>query len=70
MSPDRGPKLSVVIPLFNIERARVAGFAGLVVSIDTPVSGIRDLDYRNGMKELFHFFRKYSHVHVGSSAFY
>jgi L-lactate dehydrogenase (cytochrome) len=35
-----------------IERARVAGFAGLVVTIDTPVSGIRERDYRNGMKEL------------------
>jgi L-lactate dehydrogenase (cytochrome) len=30
----------------------VAGFAGLVVTIDTPVSGIRERDYRNGMKEL------------------
>src|SRR4029450_10389498 len=35
-----------------IERARVAGFAGLVVTIDTPVSGSRERDYRNGMKEL------------------
>jgi L-lactate dehydrogenase (cytochrome) len=35
-----------------IERARVAGFAGLVVTIDTPVSGIRERDYRNGVKEL------------------
>jgi len=35
-----------------IERARVAGFAGLVVTIDTPVPGIRERDYRNGMKEL------------------
>jgi L-lactate dehydrogenase (cytochrome) len=35
-----------------MERARVAGFAGLVVTIDTPVSGIRERDYRNGMKEL------------------
>src|SRR5438876_270299 len=35
-----------------IERARVARFAGLVVTIDTPVSGIRERDYRNGMKEL------------------
>ncbi len=35
-----------------IERARAAGFAGLVVTIDTPVSGIRERDYRNGMKEL------------------
>ncbi len=35
-----------------IERVRVAGFAGLVVTIDTPVSGIRERDYRNGTKEL------------------
>src|SRR4029450_192045 len=35
-----------------IERARAAGFAGLVVTIDTPVCGIRERDYRNGMKEL------------------
>jgi L-lactate dehydrogenase (cytochrome) len=33
-----------------IERARVAGFNALVVTIDTPVSGIRERDYRNGMK--------------------
>ncbi len=36
----------------SIERARAAGFAGLVVTIDTPVSGIRERDHRNGMKEL------------------
>jgi L-lactate dehydrogenase (cytochrome) len=35
-----------------IERARTAGFNALVVTIDTPVSGIRERDYRNGMKEL------------------
>src|ERR1700693_1952972 len=35
-----------------IERARVAGFNGLVVTIDTPVSGIRERDYRNGLKEM------------------
>jgi L-lactate dehydrogenase (cytochrome) len=35
-----------------IERARVAGFAALVVTIDTPVSGIRERDFRNGVKEL------------------
>ncbi len=35
-----------------IERARSAGFSALVVTIDTPVSGIRERDYRNGMKEL------------------
>src|SRR5271169_3753557 len=35
-----------------IERARKAGFSALVVTIDTPVSGIRERDFRNGMKEL------------------
>jgi len=35
-----------------IERARVAGCSALVVTIDTPVSGIRERDFRNGMKEL------------------
>jgi L-lactate dehydrogenase (cytochrome) len=35
-----------------IERARHAGFAALVVTIDTAVSGLRERDYRNGMKEL------------------
>jgi L-lactate dehydrogenase (cytochrome) len=35
-----------------IERARRAGFFALVVTIDTPVSGIRERDYRNGMREL------------------
>jgi L-lactate dehydrogenase (cytochrome) len=35
-----------------IERARAAGFAALVVTIDTPVSGLRERDVRNGTKEL------------------
>ncbi len=35
-----------------IDRARTAGFSALVVTIDTAVSGIRERDYRNGMKEL------------------
>src|SRR5258708_24943451 len=35
-----------------IERARAAGFSGLVVTIDTPVAGMRERDFRNGMKEL------------------
>jgi L-lactate dehydrogenase (cytochrome) len=35
-----------------IERARVAGFSALVVTIDTPVAGIRERDHRNGTKEL------------------
>jgi L-lactate dehydrogenase (cytochrome) len=36
----------------SIDRARAAGFSALVVTIDTPVSGIRERDYRNGMKAL------------------
>jgi L-lactate dehydrogenase (cytochrome) len=35
-----------------IERARVAGYGALVVTIDTPVSGLRERDHRNGMKAL------------------
>jgi len=35
-----------------LQRARLAGFSALVVTVDTAVSGIRERDYRNGMKEL------------------
>jgi L-lactate dehydrogenase (cytochrome) len=35
-----------------IERARVAGYAALVVTVDTPVAGWRERDHRNGIKEL------------------
>jgi L-lactate dehydrogenase (cytochrome) len=35
-----------------IERARATGFSALVVTIDTPVSGMRERDVRNGVKEL------------------
>jgi L-lactate dehydrogenase (cytochrome) len=35
-----------------IDRARAAKFSGLVVTIDTPVAGMRERDFRNGMKEL------------------
>src|SRR5437016_276277 len=35
-----------------IARARAAGFSALVVTIDTPVSGLRERDVRNGVKEL------------------
>lgn len=35
-----------------LDRARRAGFAGLVVTVDTPVAGMRERDPRNGMKEL------------------
>ena len=35
-----------------IERARLAGFSALFVTIDTAVAGMRERDFRNGMKEL------------------
>ena len=35
-----------------IARARAAGFSALVVTIDTPVAGLRERDFRNGTKEL------------------
>src|ERR1700690_1178390 len=35
-----------------MERARVAGFSALVVTIDTAVAGMRERDLRNGMKEM------------------
>ena len=33
-------------------RARTAGFSALVVTIDTPIAGMRERDLRNGMKPL------------------
>jgi L-lactate dehydrogenase (cytochrome) len=36
----------------SIDRARNAGFTALAITIDTPVSGIRERDPRNGMTEL------------------
>ena len=35
-----------------IERARKSGFSALVITIDTPVAGLRERDPRNGMTEL------------------
>jgi len=35
-----------------IDRAKVAGYSALAVTIDTPVAGMRERDPRNGMKEL------------------
>lgn len=35
-----------------IERAKAAGYKALVVTIDTPVAGMRERDARNGVKEL------------------
>jgi isopentenyl diphosphate isomerase/L-lactate dehydrogenase-like FMN-dependent dehydrogenase len=37
---------------FAIDRARRAGFDALVLTVDTPVAGMRERDPRNGMKEL------------------
>jgi isopentenyl diphosphate isomerase/L-lactate dehydrogenase-like FMN-dependent dehydrogenase len=35
-----------------IERARRAGFSALVITIDTPVAGMRERDFHNGTAEL------------------
>ncbi|WP_413293941.1 alpha-hydroxy acid oxidase [Prochlorococcus sp. MIT 0603] len=40
------------VALKTIERAKSAGFSAIVVTIDTPVSGLRERDLRNGTKEL------------------
>ncbi|HEX3703723.1 MAG TPA: alpha-hydroxy acid oxidase [Vicinamibacterales bacterium] len=40
------------VALAAIARARAAGFTALVVTIDTPVAGMRERDVRNGTKEL------------------
>src|SRR6202043_3435552 len=40
------------VAIAAIERARAAGFSALVVTIDTPVAGLRERDLRNGVKQL------------------
>ena len=40
------------VALSGIARAKAAGFGALVVTIDTPVAGLRERDVRNGSKEL------------------
>jgi isopentenyl diphosphate isomerase/L-lactate dehydrogenase-like FMN-dependent dehydrogenase len=35
-----------------LDRARRVGFSALVITVDTPVAGLRERDPRNGMKEL------------------
>ncbi|HSD30170.1 MAG TPA: alpha-hydroxy acid oxidase [Vicinamibacteria bacterium] len=40
------------VALGTIARAKAAGFSALVVTIDTPVAGFRERDFRNGVKEL------------------
>jgi L-lactate dehydrogenase (cytochrome) len=36
----------------SMQRAHAAGFTALVVTVDTAVAGMRERDYRNGMKSL------------------
>jgi len=36
----------------SLERARKAGYSALVITVDTPVAGMRERDPRNGMKEM------------------
>jgi L-lactate dehydrogenase (cytochrome) len=36
----------------TIARARAAGYSALVVTIDTPVSGMRERDFRYGVRPL------------------
>jgi L-lactate dehydrogenase (cytochrome) len=40
------------VAIAAMQRARAAGFSALVVTIDTPVAGMRERDFRNGIKEL------------------
>ena len=40
------------VAMGGIARARAAGCSALVVTIDTPVAGLRERDLRNGMKAL------------------
>jgi L-lactate dehydrogenase (cytochrome) len=40
------------VALGAIARAKAAGFKALIVTIDTPVAGMRERDSRNGVKEL------------------
>jgi len=40
------------VAMTAIDRAKAAGYKALVVTIDTPVAGMRERDARNGVKEL------------------
>ena len=40
------------VALATIERAKKSGYLALVVTIDTPVAGMRERDARNGVKQL------------------
>jgi isopentenyl diphosphate isomerase/L-lactate dehydrogenase-like FMN-dependent dehydrogenase len=52
------------VALTAIERAKGCGCSALVVTIDTPVAGMRERDLRNGVKELVSggLFAKLPHV--------
>jgi L-lactate dehydrogenase (cytochrome) len=43
------------VALATIARAKAAGYSALVVTIDTPVAGLRERDFKNGVKELLSF---------------
>jgi len=47
-----------------LERAHAAGFSALVVTIDTAVAGMRERDFRNGMREILggNIFAKIPHL--------
>jgi L-lactate dehydrogenase (cytochrome) len=49
----------------GIARARAAGYSVLVVTIDTPVSGMRERDYRNGVGPLLAADWRRSLPHLG-----
>ena len=40
------------VAMRTIDRAKAAGYKALVVTIDTPVAGMRERDSRNGVKQL------------------
>jgi L-lactate dehydrogenase (cytochrome) len=43
------------VALAGLERVKAAGFSALVVTIDTPVAGMRERDVRNGTRQLLSF---------------
>jgi L-lactate dehydrogenase (cytochrome) len=40
------------VAMAAMDRARKAGYSALVVTIDTPVAGMRERDFRNGVREI------------------
>ncbi len=48
------------VGLAALERAKAAGYSALVVTIDTPVAGMRERDVRNGTSQLIA--RRFPHV--------